>query len=265
MLSSVLSHLPKTHPWREHIIWFDSIDSTNTHAKALAAAGAPHGTILLAGHQTQGRGRMGRSFHSPESKGIYLSVILRPDCPPAGLMHLTCAAGTAMCDAVEAVCGIRPGVKWINDLVLRRRKVGGILTELALRADGTVDHAVVGIGINCSQSAGDFPEDIAHIAGSLAMLTGKEVDRALLAAEMIRALQSMSTALLTDKKAILSQYRSDCVTLGKQVRLMGNRTDRGYALDVDEDGALIVGLHDGSVTTVQSGEVSVRGLYGYSD
>ena len=158
MIASILNRLPEDFPWKHSIQYFPTIDSTNTRAKLLAAQGAPHGTVLIAGHQSGGRGRMGRSFHSPEGMGIYLSVILRPDCPATDLMHLTCAAGVAMCDAVEAAAGFRPGIKWTNDLIWGKRKLGGILTELSLKSDGTADYAVVGIGINCCQQPEDFPE-----------------------------------------------------------------------------------------------------------
>ena len=141
MKQRILDHLPRNHPWAGNIHYFDTIDSTNTEAKRLAAAGAPHGTVLIAGHQTGGRGRMGRSFHSPAGLGIYLSVILRPECAPGDLMHLTCAAAVAMCDAVENAAGFRPGIKWTNDLVYGKRKLGGILTELAFGSSGRVDYA----------------------------------------------------------------------------------------------------------------------------
>ena len=126
MKEKILSHLPPAHPWGQTLYYRDTIPSTNTEAKAMAAAGAPHGTVILADSQTAGRGRLGRSFCSPADSGIYMSVILRPACPPAALMHLTCAAGVAVCNAVETAVGIRPGIKWINDLVLRGKKLGGI-------------------------------------------------------------------------------------------------------------------------------------------
>ena len=124
MKDKILHHLTTECPWRDTLYWYDTIDSTNTRAKQLAKEGAPHGTVLIAGHQTGGRGRMGRTFQSPAGAGVYLSVILRPNCEPAQLMHLTCAAGVAMMDAVEAVSGIRPQVKWINDLVIHSKKTG---------------------------------------------------------------------------------------------------------------------------------------------
>lgn len=263
MKQAIVSLLPPGHPWREYVHYFDSIDSTNTCAKALARQGSPHGTAVLAGSQSSGRGRMGRSFHSPAGTGIYMSVILRPECKPQELMHLTCAVGCAMCDAVEEVCGVRPGIKWINDLVLLGRKIGGILTELGFTPDGRVDYAVVGIGINCNQTLKDFPPELHSIAASLGMVTGQTVDTAALAAAMLAALEEMSRFLLPDRKVIMTRYRADCVTLGKAVQLHGQRTGSAFALDADDDGGLIVRLEDGTVHTVQSGEVSVRGLYNY--
>ena len=262
----ILSFLPKNHPWSNTIICVDTIDSTNTHAKDLASHGAPHGTVLIANHQTGGRGRMGRRFHSPAGTGIYLSVILRPDCAPGELMHLTCAAGAAMCRAVEAVTGFSPGIKWINDLVSQGKKLGGILAELTIDpATGKTAYAIVGIGINCSQKSGDFPPEIADIATSLSAVTGKFVDRNRLAAAMIAALHSMGEELLVKKAAIMDFYRSHCVTLGKDVSV--HRFDEvrhGTAIDIDEDGGLIVTFSDGSRSTVNAGEVSIRGMYGYT-
>ena len=264
MKQQILSHLPRNHPWAEGIHYFDSIGSTNTEAKRLAAAGAPHGTVLIAGHQTGGRGRMGRSFHSPAGLGIYLSVILRWNCWPAQLMHLTCAAAVAMCDAVESAAGIRPGIKWTNDLVHGKRKLGGILTELSLNGDGTVNYAVIGIGINCRHTAADFPEELRDMAGSLAMISRTPVDTAKVAAAMIDDLYFMSQCLLTDKAAIMDRYRADCVTVGKAVSVHRFEEVRhGTAVDVDNDGALLVRFGDGHTETVAAGEVSIRGMYGY--
>ena len=264
MKDSILTALPGNHPWQSQILWFDSIDSTNTRAKELAKQGAPSGTVLIADCQTGGRGRMGRSFHSPAGTGIYMSVILRPDCRPDRLMHLTCAVAVAVCDAVEAAVGLRPGIKWTNDLVHGKRKLGGILTELGLSPAGTVDYAIVGIGLNCFQQAQDFPEGIRGIASSLSMVTRTPADRGRIAAAMITALQSMDAHLLTHQEAFLSQYRRDCITLGQEISLVqGEEVSHGTALDIDETGALIVNFSSGEVRTVNSGEVSVRGMYGY--
>ena len=264
MKQQILSHLPRNHPWAENIHWYDTIDSTNNEAKKLGTAGAPHGTVVIAGQQTGGRGRMGRSFHSPAGLGIYLSVILRPDCLPADLMHLTCAAAVAMCEAVEASAGFRPGIKWTNDLVCGKRKLGGILTELSFGAAGKVDHAVVGIGINCNHTAEDFPPELQNMAGSLSMFATHPVDPAQVAAAMMSALEIMSHDLLPKKNAIMNRYRTDCVTIGKEVSVHRFEEVRhGIATDVDNDGGLVVRFADGHAETVTAGEVSIRGMYGY--
>lgn len=253
------------HPWADSIQLFDEVGSTNTLAKQLGVQGAPSGTILIADRQTGGRGRLGRSFLSPGDMGIYFSLILRIPCKPQELMHLTCAVGNAMCDAVEAAYGFRPGIKWINDLVVNGKKLGGILAELALNPKtGLVDYAVIGIGINCRQVEENFDESIRSIACSARMVTGEDVDRNLLAAEMIRALEAMSHRLLTHREEILTQYRRRCITLGQYVSILrGDSVFHGTALDIDEEGGLVVRLDDGEIQTVNSGEVSIRGLYGY--
>lgn len=263
MKEQILTYLPAECPWRDTLQWYDTIDSTNSQAKALAASGAPHGTVLVAGHQTGGRGRLGRSFSSPSGMGVYLSVILRPNCPPGQLMHLTCATAVAMCNAVEQAAGFRPGIKWTNDLVYGSKKLGGILTELSATAK-VVDYAIVGIGINCRQQASDFPPELQSIATSLSMATGQDTPPCRLAAAMICALADMDRSLLKEKSDILSAYRKDCVTLGREVMLLhAEQTFSGQAVDLDDDGGLIVRLSDGTIRTVTSGEVSVRGIYGY--
>ena len=262
MTQSILTYLPADFPWRDSIQYFPTIDSTSTRANAMAAQGAPHGTVLIAGHQSGGRGRLGRSFHSPEGMGIYLSVILRPGCPARELMHLTCAAGVVMCDAVEETMGLRPGIKWTNDLIWGKRKLGGILTELSLKSDGTVDYAVVGIGLNCRQTEADFPEDIRSIAASLSMAAGKDADPARVAAAMVLALHKMADTLFSDRWIV--RYQTDCITVGREISLVrGDTVRHGTAVAVDPEGALIVRFPDGHEEAIISGEVSVRGMYGY--
>lgn len=259
MKQAILSHLPGDHPWQNHIHWFDTIDSTNTRAKQMALAGAPQGTVLIADHQSGGRGRLGRSFQSPGGAGVYMSVILRPEHPAEQWMHLTCAAAVAACDAVEAAAGIRPGIKWTNDLVCGRRKVAGILTELV--TVGTQTCVIVGIGVNCCQQEQDFSEDIRSFAGSVAMATGRTIDRAAVAAALITAFSTMD---LENKLPMMDRYRRDCITIGRDVSLVrGDEIRHGHAISVDDAGALLVKFDDGSQQLVCSGEISVRGMYGY--
>ena len=250
-------------PWSLRI--FNQVESTNTLLKKMAAEGAPAGTVIVADRQTGGRGRLGRSFHSPGGMGVYLSALIRPDCAPTELMHLTCAVAVAMCDAVEQAFGFRPGIKWTNDLVAGNRKLGGILTELGLNPQtGRVDYAVLGIGINCGQRSADFDESIRSIATSVRMVTGREASRELLISKMVRALESMDRELLCSPAAMLDRYRRDCITLGKNVSIVsGDQVRHAQALDIDAGGGLIVRYDSGETGTVTSGEVSVRGLYGY--
>ena len=263
MKTEILSLLPPDFPWRQQIQYYDSVPSTNDLAKQLAARGAPHGTVLIADHQTGGRGRMGRSFFSPAGMGIYMSVILRPKCAAQELMHLTCAVAVAMCDAIEDATQLRPGIKWTNDLMAGKKKLGGILTELAFDSSGMA-YAIAGIGINCGQEASDFEPSLRNIATSLSMASGSSIDRGKLAAAMCRRLQQMDRHLLSGKQAMLEQYRKDCITLGQEISIVtGESIRHATALDIDTDGALLVRSDDGSIFAVNSGEVSVRGMYGY--
>lgn len=264
MKEQIQKHLSPDYPWVEHFHFYDTIDSTNTRLKELARNGAPHGTVIAADLQTGGRGRLGRSFLSPPGVGIYMSILLRPDCQPSDLMHLTCASAAAMCDAIEASAGFRPGIKWTNDVVFQQRKLAGILTELGLSPNGSVDYAVIGIGVNCCQQLSDFSPEIRSFAGSLSMFSPQPVDRSLVAAEMMNALWKMDANLLSGKNRLMDLYRKSCITLGQRISLLrGDEIRYGKALDISDDGALIVAFDSGSIETVNSGEVSIRGMYGY--
>ena len=254
----IIHFLPE-HPWARTIQYFDCIDSTNTHLQSLAVKGAPAGTVIIAGSQTAGRGRLGRTFYSPAMSGIYMSVLLRPGCKPEQLMHLTCATAVAVCRAIEQVAGFCPQIKWVNDIVWQGKKLGGILTGLSVNpATGLVDFAIVGIGINCND--GVFPPQISEIATSLSSVTGKAVDRAALAAALVQQLEIMDRELITQQSRYMARYRENCVVIGKKVYLVrGEESREATVLDIDDLGALIVRLPDGTVEAVNSGEVSLRG------
>ena len=256
------------HPWADRLELLDTVDSTNNYLKTRASARsgaqcapypAPHGTVVIADCQTGGRGRLGRSFDSAPGAGIYLSVLLRPACPPAALMSLTAQAAVAVRRAIRAATEAEAGIKWVNDLVLEGRKICGILTELSLEAEsGLVSYAVVGVGINCNRPAEGFPPELRQTAGSLLSQTGRRADRNALAAALIRELSALPDLDWRE------EYRAACVNLGKEVQILspGQPLRNGKAIDVGPNAELLVQTETG-VEAVQSGEVSVRGLYGY--
>ncbi len=247
------------------LLCMDSVDSTNNEAKRRATLGTEEGLVILSDHQSSGRGRAGRTFHSPQDRGLYLSALLRPALPPEDVVNFTAWAAVAVCDGIQSVCGVRPRIKWTNDLVLNGKKLCGILTELGLdQKTGALDYLVVGIGVNVDHTDQDFPEDLRSIATSLRMELGQPVDRATLTVEIIRALDRMYTRFPNDKDAYLKQYRSDCLTVGNPVRLITPASCRdAFATGIDEDFRLLVEFPDGSTQAVSTGEVSVRGIYGY--
>ena len=253
------------HPWRDRITLLDSVDSTNSMAKREALLGAPHGSVYLSDEQTGGRGRQGRSFSSPKGRGIYLSVLLRPACAPADVPHATAMAAVAACDAVESACGVRPRIKWTNDLLLGEKKLVGILSEMSAEWEsGTLESLVIGIGINCCQTREDFPEELRDKATSLLLETGEKPDRNRLAAALIDSLSRLSRDLLTEKASWLARYAEDCVTLGRPIRILRRDSQRhGIATGIDKNGALLVRYDNGETGLVFSGEVSIRGENGY--
>ena len=242
---------------------FELIDSTNSFLKREALGNAPHGCVAVANCQSAGRGRLGRSFQSPPDRGVYLSVLLRPNLPGQALMCATGMAAVAVSRAVERTSGAKVGIKWTNDLILNGRKLAGILAETVVVGDEIA--LVIGVGVNVQHGLEDFQGEVADIATSLAM-EGFAVDRAVLAAAMIEELYALGSALGGEIGDYVEEYRRRCVTLGREVRLVWSEEQNGAAaLDVDGQFGLVVRLDDGTVTTVRTGEVSVRGLYGYTE
>lgn len=244
-----------------------TVDSTNREAKRAAESGAAEGLVVLADEQTAGRGRRGRSFASPAGRGLYLSVLLRPQCPLPQLMELTAWAAVAVCGAVETVCGVRPGIKWTNDIVLDGKKLCGILTELGMEGEtAEAQYVVLGLGINVSQTVENFGAELAPIATSLALSTGGAPRRAELAAAVIAALDDMYAAFPQERSRYLERYREDCLSTGREVRLVkaDGTWEDAVAEEINGDFALVVRDLSGVRRTVNAGEVSVRGLFGYA-
>ena len=234
-----------------------SVTSTNTIAKEMAAQGAIEGTVIIAREQTEGRGRMGRSFYSPNSSGIYFTIILRPTLNLEDSLLITTATAVAVTQAIETVANVKAVIKWVNDIFVAGKKVCGILTEASLNFEsGRLEYAVVGIGINIETK--DFPTEIQQIAGSL--FTDRPNDTpitSMLVAEVLNNLANCMNSL-TDKR-YLEEYRNRSFLIGKDILVLkGQQTTPAKAITIDEKARLVVEYEDKTIEALVSGEVSIR-------
>ena len=231
-----------------------TIDSTNSRAAELASAGAAEGVLVLARQQTAGRGRQGRVWVTPQDAGIAFSVILRPTIPLTRLPLVTLATGTAVARAIESSVGVRLGLKWVNDLVLGGRKVGGILAEMSGPS------LIIGIGINVRFSQEDVPEDLQTKIEWLERVVGRPVDPNLIVVALAAELEKSYQALLAGKvDEIVSAWKSYSVTIGKNIESNnGGQILRGKAVDITASGALVVETEDGGKVELHAGEISIR-------
>ena len=259
----LLSYLPKERT--NSILCLDTVDSTNSYLKNMALSGAQTGQVVIANSQSSGRGRLGRSFTSSEGKGIYMSYLFRPDCSPAEISNITAWTAVAVSRAIDRITGLSCGIKWVNDLVIENKKVCGILTEMSLEAEsGRVQHVIIGIGVNVHYKDTDFPEEIRDIAASLSSFSEKEISRSALAAAIIEEIDKMICLWPLALKEYLGEYRERCISTEKEVYLIKNgENTRAFSEKIDDDFSLIVRYQDGTTDKVSSGEVSVRGIYGY--
>ena len=240
------------------IICLDTVDSTNNYLKA-NSDGAANGTVVIADEQTGGKGRLGRSFSSPAGKGLYLSMLMRPDCSPADTANITAWVAVAARRAVERASGIETDIKWVNDLLLEGRKICGILTEMAVESEsGHVDYVVVGIGINVNHDPSDFPEEIRDKAGSLKMYSGSTHKRAVLAAELIKELDKIRDGFPALKEEYLEAYRKYCSSIGAEVIARGKGQERrGRVIAVNDDFSIKIKFAEGKTEDLNTGEISI--------
>lgn len=238
----------------------ERLDSSNQTAKRLALAGAPHGTLVLAGQQSAGRGRMGRRFESPAGKGIYLSLVLRVPVPASKALGVTVGAAVAVARAVQKLCGIELGIKWVNDLYYQGKKVCGILTEAALDLEsGMLDYAVLGLGFNVAAPADGWPEDLRDVAGALYDGSPAPGARAALAAAFLNAFWPLYRA--GPRSGYLDEYRRRQALTGQRVLVTPRRgTPRAAQVQGIDDECKLVVRFDGESrpAALNSGEVSVR-------
>ena len=238
------------------LLYVPETDSTNLAIRRLAEQGADEGAALWAARQTAGRGRLGRSFASPEG-GLYFSMLFRQSAEPARDFALTPAAAVAALRAVERVCGLTAGIKWPNDLLCGGKKLCGILCE-GFQARGE-RFLVLGIGVNVNTA--DFPEELREIAVSVRQLTGRETPLPPLAEALAEELRAAAAEARQGSEALLAAYRGRCVSVGREVLLLrGDERREAFALGVNEDYSLRVRLPDGSVEAVRFGEVSLRAV-----
>ncbi|MBO9609997.1 MAG: biotin--[acetyl-CoA-carboxylase] ligase [Paenibacillaceae bacterium] len=233
---------------------FDEVDSTQNVAHELVRQGAEEGTLIIAEQQTQGRGRQGRAWHSPKGKGIYMSLVLKPRIPLHFTPQLTLLVAVALCRTMSQYVGDRVGIKWPNDLLIDGRKVSGILLES--RADDERLHYVVaGIGIGVNLTAEDYPPELHKVATSLRMETGVEIDRAAFICAFLAELEELYGLYHREGFApIQALWEARSVSLGKRVTAVAaTGTITGVAERIDDSGALMLRLDDGTSLPVYSG------------
>ena len=263
MTEAEIKSLMHTDWVAKEVLYFDTIDSTNTKAQELAEKGYPSGTLVVADKQESGKGRRGRSWVSPSGTGIFMTLMIKPDINPNNASMLTLVAALAVAKAITSVTGEKAMIKWPNDIVVNSKKVCGILTEMNAQFD-YINHIVVGIGINVHNES--FPEEISQMASSLMIEAGgKRFHRAQIIAEtMLYFEQYYDTFLKTqDLSALVREYDELLVNRNKSVRVLDPKEPfDGKAMGITPKGELIVDTWE-SRKLVSSGEVSVRGIYGY--
>ncbi|MBO5897467.1 MAG: biotin--[acetyl-CoA-carboxylase] ligase [Clostridia bacterium] len=239
---------------------FPTLASTNTTARQMAADGAQNGAVVIAEWQSAGRGRMSRSFFSPDGTGLYMSLIVRRPLPAADATRLTTAAAVATAQAIEALSGRDARIKWINDIYLDGKKVCGILTEGHISPEsGLLDYAIVGIGVNIAPPESGFPPEIADIATAVfTEKTPPEGAREQLAVEIINRLLGFVDDLISP--SILTEYRRRALYLGERVfvRRVDETPRAAIATEIDDEFRLVVRYEDGTTEALDSGEVSVK-------
>ena len=250
----------KTKTMGQTIYFYEETDTTNNRARELALEGAPEGTLVVAEKQTAGRGRRGKVWESPLGTGIWMSLVLRPQIAPTEASVLTLLCGLATAEAIEAETGLSAGIKRPNDILINGKKAVGILTEMDCEMS-EVHFVIPGIGINVNTAS--FPPEIAEIATSLYLECGKTVSRRRLVHKVLERLEEhYETFLRTGSfAAMLEDYRKHCITLGKEVHVLGREPFFAEALDITPEGELLVRRADnGKEEVVFSGEVSIRGV-----
>ncbi|WP_446899039.1 biotin--[acetyl-CoA-carboxylase] ligase [Clostridium sp. LBM24168] len=249
----------------KNFFYFDSINSTNMKAKELAEKGEPHGTVVVSEEQTIGHGRLGRTWISPKYKGIWLSIILRPETAPIDVPKITQIAAAAVITALGEL-KIDGSIKWPNDIIINHKKVCGILTEMSGELN-RVNYVIVGIGINVNLDKEDFEDNtIANKASSLKIETASLIDRKFLLGTLINNFEKLYMEFKKEAtvKSSISICKEHSAVLGRDIRILSSgKSYFAKAIDIGENGELVVKYPDGSIRNIISGEISIRALNGY--
>ncbi len=237
---------------------FKTIDSTNNYAKKLAQLGSPQGTVIISEEQTAGRGRLGRSFFSPPSTGIYMSIILRPRVSAEHSLLITTSVAVAVAKAIEDTTGIETQIKWVNDIYYSGKKICGILTEASMDFEsGGLEYAIVGIGINVSTMREEFPEQLKETATSIFSRKIKRSIRSALIGEILNNISRICNNV--ENAEFLEEYKKRSFLIGQDIWVISNdKYEPAVAIDIDEKARLVAQFPDGSIKLLNSGEVSVR-------
>lgn len=247
----------------KNLLFFEKVDSTNNMVRTLAEQGAPEGTLVVAANQTAGKGRRGRSWSAPEGTSIAMSILLRPEFPPERASMLTLVMAMAIARGIREMTGLDAGIKWPNDIVADGKKLCGILTEMSTEME-YIRYVVIGVGINVSMK--EFPDELKQKATSLELCVGRPVKRAPLIDACMRAFEEYYEKYLQtlDLSLLQEEYNRELVNVGREVTVLAPAGDyTGVSHGINREGELVVELAGGEIRNVVSGEVSVRGVYGY--
>lgn len=255
----LLARLGKTKVVGRDIRVFEQTTSTNDVVEKLARDGVKEGVVVFAESQTKGRGRLGREWTSPTRKGLWFSILLRPELRPQETTQLTVAAATALWRAIHEETGLSPEIKWPNDILIRGKKVVGILTELSAEVD-RVKHVTVGIGVDVNLAANEFSVELRKIATSLRIESGSPVSRPDLATTTLRELDRDYARVCAGKFAeVADEWEEHCTTIGQRIVVtMGDRKLRGRAESLDDDGALLLRTEHGRLERIIGGDVTLE-------
>jgi BirA family biotin operon repressor/biotin-[acetyl-CoA-carboxylase] ligase len=255
----LLARLGKAKVIGRDIRVFQKTTSTSDVVEKLARDGVKEGVVVFAESQTKGRGRLGRKWTSPPGKGLWFSVLLRPDLRPQAVTQLTIASATALVRAIHSQTGLTPEIKWPNDILRNGKKLAGILTEMSGELDH-VKHVILGIGVDVNLTARELPPDLRQLATSIQMETGRDVDRAGLATAILRELDGDYTRICSGQfESVADEWERSCSTIGRNVVIqIGDRKIQGRAESLDADGALLLRTQHGRLERIIGGDVTLE-------